>query len=162
MHGLSQCSNAENQTVAHGSHLGLDEKRSTQFCTSQHTKQALCVVHTGEALPNFENSKKGCNTNPHRKNNLAQAGPTNTPGLGNKTAQQKGGGGGLEWARFPIQNAPRCPTQGAPCTRMCHLVWPRRELMGPFAPNDRGFCGSKVRACRRRPERPPKGPKSAI
>ena len=31
----------------------------------------------------------------------------------------------------------------APCTRMCHLMWPRRELMGPSTPHDCGFCGSK-------------------
>ena len=50
---------------------------------------------------------------------------------------------------------PRTDGSEAPCTRMCHLAWPRRELMGPYAPHRRGFCGSKAaRACRRRPKSP--------
>ena len=32
---------------------------------------------------------------------------------------------------------PRTDGSEAPCTRKCHLVWPRRELMGPYAPHRR-------------------------
>ena len=69
----------------------------------------------------------------------------------------------LHIAPLPLVQAcdpPHTDGSEAPCTCMCHLMWPRRELMGPSAPHHRGFCGSDVaRACRRRPERPPKGPK---
>ena len=169
MHGLGRCSNAENQTVAHGSHLGLDEKRSTQFA------QAVGAAPKGPQKAQnlqFERPARRC-----RK-------PTTPLGADLRRAMRPRAPQRVvcrvvcRWARPrmrrctlhvacpPLVQAcdpPRTDGSEAPCTRMCHLVWPRRELMGPYAPHRRVVAVrmSPVRVGAA-PKAPPKGPKSAI